>query len=317
LKPRLYEALMEKPGEVKEFYMDAAKNQPLPFLKRYAEVGVKENFFSDMTGALGRMHDSVVQAAWPEQIGRSLINVQPTTEALERFPLDNGAIGYKYAEGTMTRLGGKKPGIVDISPNVLVDASDEWTVEFVEDASWNAMDLLISNVGRAVGQKETELILSLYANVASADLASGAELAAGNSVMGWTQVLTLHNAVRSENWRPKVLAVNELQLHQLLNDDNFKNSVYLPSSETDISQGIIGSILGMKIHASTLVPIGTAYAIDTSVAAMMLLRRDVAIEDWADTKNGKYGVRATTRFGMGVLRSKAIARMTGLKTTLT
>jgi hypothetical protein len=49
----------------------------------------------------------------------------------------------------------------------------------------------------------------------------------------------------------------------------------------------------------------------------MLLRRDVTVEDWEDVKNGKYGVRATTRFGLGVLDSKGIARMTNIKTTIT
>ena len=61
----------------------------------------------------------------------------------------------------------------------------------------------------------------------------------------------------------------------------------------------------------------TAYAIDTDVAAVMLLRRDVTIEDWYDSKTEKYGVRASTRFGLGILRSAAISRITGIKTSLT
>jgi hypothetical protein len=43
----------------------------------------------------------------------------------------------------------------------------------------------------------------------------------------------------------------------------------------------------------------------------------VTAEDWEDVKNGEYGIRATTRFGLGVLRANAIAKMTGVKTTLT
>jgi len=31
---------------------------------------------------------------------------------------------------------------------------------------------------------------------------------------------------------------------------------------------------------------------------------------------GKYGVKASTRFGLGILRSNAIAKMTNRKTTL-
>jgi hypothetical protein len=70
------------------------------------------------------------------------------------------------------------------------------------------------------------------------------------------------------------------------------------------------------MYASTLVPNGTAYAIDTRVAAVMLIRRDVMVEDWSDSWAGEFGVKATTRFGLGVLRSNAIAKMVNMKTSL-
>ena len=148
------------------------------------------------------------------------------------------------------------------------------------------------------------------------DLASGAELAGGNAILNWNGLVALRNAVRNENWRPTVLAISETQAHQLLLDDRFIKAIYLPSNETDIEQGIIGSVLGMKVQSSTLVPNGTAYAVDTRVGSVMLLRRDVTIEDWYDVEEQKYGVRGTTRYGLGILRSKAVARMTGIKTTL-
>jgi hypothetical protein len=34
-------------------------------------------------------------------------------------------------------------------------------------------------------------------------------------------------------------------------------------------------------------------------------------------KDDQYGIKATTRFGLGILRSNAIAKMTNIKTTLT
>jgi len=43
-----------------------------------------------------------------------------------------------------------------------------------------------------------------------------------------------------------------------------------------------------------LVPNGTAYTIDTRIASMMLIRRDVTVEDWSDPVEGQHGVRATT-----------------------
>ncbi len=317
MKPRLFESLMQRDGEFKEHIENLRhKANVHPFLKRYCEVGVREGLFSDAVSAIGRLHDTLVQAAYPEMIGRSIITVRPTTEAMERFPLDEKAVAYRYAEGSATRLSGKKNSTVDVYTNVLAEASEEWTREFLEDATWNVMDNMVEKVGRALGEEETNRIIALYGAVADADLAGGAPINQGGAAMNWNGLVKLHNAVRSENWRPTVLAVNEVQLHQLLTDDKFIHAQYLPAGQTDLEQGTVTSVLGMRVQASTLVPNGTAYALDTRVAAVMLLRRDVTVEDWEDIKNGKYGVRATTRFGVGILRSKAIAKMTNISTTL-
>lgn len=322
MKPRLFEAVMtdKVAGEcsTRQVYENMKpKMSTHPFMKRYIEMGIKEGLFSDSTGALGRMHDTLVQAAQPSLIGRSIIAVLPTTEQMERFPLDEEAVAYRYAEGTVTRLSGKKSSTVDIYTNILAEASEEWTKEFAEDATWNVMNNMIEKVGRALAEDETQRILALYAAVNSADLAGGAEVAGGNNPLSWAGMLAIHNAVEGEDWSPTVLPCSTMQKHQLLNDEKFVNSVYLPSDETDAVQGTIGNVLNMKVQSTSLVPNGTAYAIDTRTAAVMLLRRDITVEDWVDVKNGKYGVRATTRFGLGILRSKAIARMTSIKQTIT
>ena len=67
--------------------------------------------------------------------------------------------------------------------------------------------------------------------------------------------------------------------------------------------------MGLIVYSSTLVPNGTAYAIDVRVAGVMLIRRDVSVEDWNDPVEGQYGVKATTRFGAGILRSNAITKI--------
>ena len=308
---------MQKDGEFKE-HMENLRHKANvhPFLKRYCEVGVREGLFSDAVSAIGRLQDTLVQAAYPEMIGRGVITVRPTTETMERFPLDEKAVAYRYAEGAATRLSGKKNTTVDVYTNVLAEASEEWTREFLEDATWNVMDSMVEKVGISLGEEETNRVIALYGAVADADLAGGAPINQGGAAMNWNGLVKLHNAVRAENWRPTVLAVNEVQLHQLLTDDKFIHAQYLPAGQTDLEQGTVTSVLGMRVQASTLVPNGTAYALDTRVASVMLLRRDITVEDWEDIKNGKYGVRATTRFGVGVLRSKAIAKMTNISTSL-
>lgn len=317
MRPKLFESLAQRDGEFKQLMENLGQKAAAhPFLKRYCCAGVKEGLFSDTIGALGRMHDTLVEAAYPEMIGRNIITVRATTETMERFPLDEKAVAYRYAEGSVTRLSGKKISTVDIYTNILAEAAEEWTKEFLEDATWNVMDNMVEKVGRTLGENETNRIVTLYGAIADADLAGGAPINQGGAAMNWTAVLKLHNAVRGENWRPTVLVLNETQLHQLLSDDKFIHAQYLPSEQTDIEQGIVTSVLGMKVQASTLVPNGTAYAVDARVAAVMLLRRDVTIEDWEEAKTGEFGVRATTRFGLGVLRSKAVAKMTNISTSL-
>jgi HK97 family phage major capsid protein len=317
MKPRLFESLIQKDGEFKEHVEDLRHKADVhPFLKRYCEAGVREGLFSDAVGAIGRLHDTLVQAAYPEMIGRGVITVRPTTQAMERFPLDEKAVAYRYAEGAATRLSGKKNGTVDVYTNITAESSEEWTREFLEDATWNVMDMMSAKVGKALGEEETNRILALYGAVADEDLAGGEAIDHGGAAMNWNGLTKLHDALREENWKPTVLALNERQLHQLFTDDKFIHAQYLPSGQTDLEQGSIGTVLGMRVHASTLVPDGTAYALDTTVASVMLLRRDITVEDWEDIKNGKYGVRATTRFGVGVLRSKAIAKMTNISTSL-
>jgi len=89
------------------------------------------------------MHDTLIQAAQPNLIGRSIITVLPTTEQMERFPLDAEAVAYRYAEGAVTRLSGKKSSTVDIYTNILAEESEEWTKEFAEDATWNVMNNMV------------------------------------------------------------------------------------------------------------------------------------------------------------------------------
>src|SRR4030042_1197719 len=241
MKPKLFESLMQqRDGEFKEHVENLIyKASVHPFLKRYCEVGIREELFSDAAGALGRLHDTLVQAAYPEMISRNIITVRPTTESMERFPLDELAVAYNFAEGAATRLSGKKNGTVDIYTNVLAEASEEWTREFLEDATWNVLDSMVEKVGRAIGEEETNRVIALYGAVADADLAGGAPINQGAAAMNWNGLVKLHNAVRSESWRPTVLAVNEIQLHQLFTDDKFIHAQYLPSDQTDIAQGSI------------------------------------------------------------------------------
>ncbi len=286
------------------------------FFQRYRDLGVKENLFSDTITGVAHLQQRIVQLAYPEFIGRNIIDVRPTKEPSERFPLAGKAVGYTYVEGSASRLSGDKTGSVVVNLDNYAESSEQWTKEFIEDASPHAINDIERRIAKALAYDETEAVLNLYGSIQAGDLAGGAAINQGGKIMDWEAVLKLHSAVRGENWKPTVLVLNETQLSQLLLDNRFIEYEYLPSQGTDLEGGLVREVMGMKVHSSTLVPNGTAYAIDKSIAGVMLIRRDVTVEDWSDPRANSYGLRATTRFGLGILRSDAVAKMTGIKTTL-
>lgn len=196
------------------------------------------------------------------------------------------------------------------------EAPEQWTREFAEDAQPHAIDNIELRISTALAAHETETVLDLYNHIEDEDLAGGGPIDWGGKRMDWNAVSALHNQVRKASWFPKVLVLNTTQLGQLLLDNRFIEYEYLPSKEVDLEKGRVRSVLGMQVESSTLVPLGTAYAIDVSVAGVMLIRRDVTIDDYSDPMKDKFGFRATTRFGLGILRGNAVAKMTNIKTTL-
>ena len=44
----------------------------------------------------------------------------------------------------------------------------------------------------------------------------------------------------------------------------------------------------------------------------MLMRRDITVDDYSDVVADECGFKATARFGLGVLRGNAVAKMTSI-----
>jgi hypothetical protein len=292
------------------------RTQRNPFYQRYAKKGIQEGILSDMAGAIGRMHDVVIEAAKPRLIGREMIWVRPTSEALERFPRAKKGKAYVMAESGKVYVVGERYDQIDVSTNVIIKSGAEWTQEFLEDATWNVMDRQVTECGRTVAELETERILALYGAIANAELAGGAPLDGGGTAMDWTKVTSLWDAIINEDFNPKVLVLHPRQVTQLWRDDKFINSLYWGEG-VDIRRGVLAeTYLGMRIVSSTKCTNGVAYAIDTDIAAVMLVRRDIQTQDYEDPKGGIYGVVASERIGLGVLQSKGVAKMTNIATAL-
>jgi hypothetical protein len=94
--PKFHEALLDEEWYKAEFEqkVKTAESRKNPFVTQYLRAGMREGIFSDMAGALGRIHDVVVEAAKPNMIARDIIDVRTTAEALERFPRAEKSVAY-------------------------------------------------------------------------------------------------------------------------------------------------------------------------------------------------------------------------------
>jgi hypothetical protein len=237
---------------------------------------------------------------------------------MERFPLEKESVAYIAAEGGTARLHGARYSTVDVNCNVEIKDSVEWTKQFAEDAKWNVMNRQLEALGRSIAKLETEKIVGLLAGIATGDLATGGVLAGGGTAMSWSYCVSHWDAIESEDFGPAdTLVLHPKQASQLFTATEFINSQYLPSGETELTRGLIGQALTMKLYKSSAgTTNGVAHALNKSVAGILLIRRDLTIEPYEDAKNGVVGLVASERIGYGVLRSKAVARMTNIKTSL-
>jgi len=304
--PKLFEALMKDP-EYQPILPDLLKRAKSNLM---VNAVMREALLSDAANALGKMHDVVVEAAKPSLIGREIIWVLPTNETLVRFPKAKLGKAHRTAELSEVWITQEKYDTVDVKADMEIKAGAEYSKKFFEDASWGVMERQTAEVGRAIAELETEKVLALYDSIAASDLAGGGAYN-GAGTLNWAGLVGFWNRVKAENFSAKVLVVNPNQLSDLWQQDQFIHSFYF-GGMADVRRGILGeTYLGMKIVVSTKVADGTVYCIDTDVSAVMLLRRDILTEPFENPKGDRYGIVASERIGLGVLRSKAVARGTG------
>ncbi|MFN3621479.1 MAG: hypothetical protein ACK4TI_01170 [Nitrososphaerales archaeon] len=286
-----------------------------PFFQRVSELFPQGylSITSPMAGALGRVHDTVVEAAQPELVGRSLLQVLRVSDSLVRFPKAKKAKAYETAELASVWFTGEKIETQDVKADIEIRAGADWTRKFLEDASWNVLERESAEVGRAIGLLETERIVKLFTSIPSSELAGGGEVSAQTSgTLTYADVVKARRAVKAERFKPDCLLVSANKEGDLWMDDRFIHNFYY-GSQQDKQRGVLGTFLNLEVIVdnSGATPDNKAFVIDRSTAAVMLLRRDIMVQSFDDEKTDSHGVVASERIGLGVLRSRAVARITG------
>lgn len=311
--PKKFEALYNDPKIREEFNELLPKFSANPVFIRVSELFPSgyESITSSILGAIARMHDVVIEAAQPNLIARQLVQVIRTTDPVVRFPKAKKARAYKSAELAQVWITGEKYDIQDVKADLEIRAAAEWTRKFLEDAPWSVLERQAAELGRAVGLLETEEVISMFMKIPDEELAGGSEISTVNAGrLSYEDVVNARKVVLKEMFHPDCLLVSVSREADLWKDDRFIHSFYFGDS-VDKQRGVIGNFLGLEliVDNSGSVPDNKAFVIDRKAAGVLLIRRDLSISSYETMKDEVYGIMASERIGMDILRPKAVARI--------
>ena len=295
-------SVMEDPVQLEQLLNKAAGNKFLQYWK-------KHTLQQSDAGAIGEVSRTVVEAALPELVGREMCWVVETTEAKVRFPKAvKGKAQARIVGGTgQVEIIPERMDFTDIEANTEIISPAAYTDSYLEDAAWPAVRRATEEAGRAVAQKETELIVAAFDAIAASDLAGGAVVAMSNPMTA-SNLTDMITNVRAEDYKPDKVFLNPAQFGALKKDANFIDDLRWGEA-LDKERGEMARMIdGTRIFVSSLITPGKAYAIDSRWACGLVVRRDLVIEPFDKRDQLVSGVIASSRIGYGILRSKAVAR---------
>ena len=299
LPKTLQESIGKPQGIAQTELQEALKKAELnPFFQHL----IREGIYADYSQALGAIHEKVVEAALPALIGRELLTVIPVTKDPVRFVKTYVGKAWETGEAE-TPITPERYTYADVTAREFKSRA-EWSKTFLEDCEWNAEQRLIGECGRAVGQLESEKIIAMYVTLAAtvAQIAGGAKCTWTTGVPTWDQFLAIVNAVKLENFNPKVVAMNHTEYAGLLKLDEFVNSLYY-APEKAMRTGVVETTLGVKVVASSLMT--DVVCVDTDYV-VLTVRRELNSIPYENPAQMLYGILANERVGMDVLRKAAV-----------
>jgi|GEM_PF-564354 len=283
---------------------------------------LKETTLSDQAFAVAEIYRIVWEAAKPNLIFRDIIPIVNTDRPI--FRVIRAILiprAFKIAEGAEIPAAGEKYDNVDVTVQKF-GIRPQITREMVEDAVWDVIARQLAEAGRAVSQLENEQFL-----IGSASQA-GLVQDAGNSVatatagtLVYADIVKAVRSLREQNfyYEGGVLVTYPRAEQDLLVDDKFIHAFYfggLMKKALSPSE-YFGQMLGFTTYVSTLIaPTGggatdRTLLLDNSRAGLLVIRRDLTVENLVDPIKDLTGMALTERLQYGTQRAAAITKITG------
>jgi len=309
----LKEAIMAKTNYLQEAVRrDGDLNWDIDFVEKAKSNSLfrrvmKEYMLSDVSGALGIVHDISIEAAKKMAVGRDLIWVIPVSSPKVRFYLAKRGKAWRISEGPPLQTP-ERFETVDVTVDYEYGYDALFSQSYLEDIPFNVIQRTIQDAARLLEEQLTSDIIALYEGISSSNLAGGTEISADTSgTLAWADLVEAWTAVKKGGYNANVVMIHPDQIADLWNDDKFIHSFYF-GERVDVERGVLGeTYLGFKIVETDLCATTKVHLIDTVVAAALLMRRDILTQPYEERLS--QGVVCTMRYGLGTLRADAVARI--------
>ena len=272
---------------------------------------MKEYVLSDVSQALGKVHDVAIEASRKMAVGREIIWVIQTNQPLVRFYLAKRGKVWRISEGPAFETGERFTSI-DISIDHEYGYDAVFSQAYIEDVPFQVIERAIADSSQLLEEQLTKDVIALYEGISAEELAGGAEISAVTSgKLSWADLVNAWTELKKAGYTATVAVVHPDQIADLWGDEKFINSFYF-GEKADVERGVLGSTyLGFKIVETDLCTATKVHLIDTSKAAVLVIRRDITTQPYEKPDEVKQGVLLTIRYGLGTLRKDAVARITG------
>jgi len=268
---------------------------------------MKERVLSDVSQALGSVHDVAVDAAKKMAVGRDIIWVMPIKDPTVRFYRAKRGKVWRISEGPSMQTPERFDSL-ELSVDKEYGYDALFSQSYIEDVPFQVLERAIVDAAQLLEEQLTSDIVTIYEGIATGNLAGGAEITAVTSgTLAWKDLVNAWTAVKKEGWNANVAMIHPDQIADLWNDDKFIHSFYF-GEKVDVERGVLGSTyLGFKIVETDLCTATKCHLIDTTKATVLGLRRDLLTQPYEEKLN--QGAICTIRYGIAKLRESAVARI--------
>ncbi len=276
---------------------------------RFYQRVLKEYVLSDVSQALGKVHDIAIEAAKRMAVGRDLIWVVPTDTTLVRFYLAKRGKVWRISEAPPQETP-ERFTKTEISVDHEYGYDAAFSQSYLEDVPFQVLERAIADAAQLLEEQLTTDVVALYEGIAAGSLAGGAEIsAATGGTLAWKDLVNAWTAVKKAGYAPTVAMIHPDQVDDLWNDDKFIHAFYF-GEKADVTRGVLGeTYLGFKLVETDLCTAAKCHLMDTRVAAASVMRRDITTQPYEEKL--REGAICSIRYGLGTLRPDAVARITG------